>query len=146
MEGVRLPEAGGVCGVVGPEDSGGRRCHLRIAAFGGTLTGPPPHIQDVDSRDRRRRELERPEQQEPREPPEPSTSWWPVSSAEKKKNVTLVRAGPVWGGQNGGGGVTEDAVGRHRASEWWLSREAGLSRGVMVRHLELVEKTFTSHL
>ncbi|XP_070477668.1 integrin alpha-7 isoform X6 [Equus przewalskii] len=55
------------------------------------LCSPRPNILhlDVDSRDRRRRELERPEQQEPREPPEPSTSWWPVSSAEKKKNVTL---------------------------------------------------------
>ncbi|XP_023499515.2 integrin alpha-7 isoform X4 [Equus caballus] len=55
------------------------------------LCSPRPNILhlDVDSRDRRWRELERPEQQEPREPPEPSTSWWPVSSAEKKKNVTL---------------------------------------------------------
>ncbi|XP_057557834.1 integrin alpha-7 isoform X3 [Hippopotamus amphibius kiboko] len=55
------------------------------------LCSPRPNILhlDVDSRDRRRRELGRPEPQEPREPPEPSTSWWPVSSAEKKKNVTL---------------------------------------------------------
>uniref|UniRef100_A0A8C3WBU1 Integrin alpha-7 n=1 Tax=Catagonus wagneri TaxID=51154 RepID=A0A8C3WBU1_9CETA len=55
------------------------------------LCSPRPNILylDVDSRDRRRRELGRPEQQGPREQPEPSTSWWPVSSAEKKKNVTL---------------------------------------------------------
>ncbi|XP_058413977.1 integrin alpha-7 isoform X2 [Diceros bicornis minor] len=55
------------------------------------LCSPRPNILhlDVDSRDRRRRELERPEQLEPREPPEPSTSWWPVSSAEKKRNITL---------------------------------------------------------
>uniref|UniRef100_A0A8D1C9C5 Integrin alpha-7 n=1 Tax=Sus scrofa TaxID=9823 RepID=A0A8D1C9C5_PIG len=55
------------------------------------LCSPRPNILylDVDSRDRRRRELGRPEQQEPREQPEPSTSWWPVSSAEKKKNITL---------------------------------------------------------
>ncbi|XP_004429261.1 PREDICTED: integrin alpha-7 isoform X4 [Ceratotherium simum simum] len=55
------------------------------------LCSPRPNILhlDVDSRDRRRRELERPEQPEPREPPEPSTSWWPVSSAEKKRNITL---------------------------------------------------------
>ncbi|OWK16683.1 ITGA7 [Cervus elaphus hippelaphus] len=36
-----------------------------------------------------RRELGPPESQQPREQPEPSTSWWPVSSAEKKKNFTL---------------------------------------------------------
>ncbi|KAL2776284.1 integrin alpha-7 isoform 6 [Daubentonia madagascariensis] len=55
------------------------------------LCSPRPNILhlDVDSRDRRRRELEQPEQQESREQPEPSTSWWPVSSAEKKKNITL---------------------------------------------------------
>ncbi|EPQ14216.1 Integrin alpha-7 [Myotis brandtii] len=49
-------------------------------------------MRDVDSRDRRRRELEQPEQPEQQVPPEqqePSTSWWPVSSAEKKKNITL---------------------------------------------------------
>lgn len=48
-------------------------------------------IQDVDNRDRRRRELEQPEQQESYEQQEPSTSWWPVSYAEKKRNITLVR-------------------------------------------------------
>uniref|UniRef100_A0A8C9ASN8 Integrin alpha-7 n=1 Tax=Prolemur simus TaxID=1328070 RepID=A0A8C9ASN8_PROSS len=55
------------------------------------LCSPRPNILhlDVDSRDRRRRELEQPEQQESREQQEPSTSWWPVSSAEKKKNITL---------------------------------------------------------
>ncbi|XP_054446961.1 integrin alpha-7 isoform X2 [Pteronotus mesoamericanus] len=55
------------------------------------LCSPRPNILhlDVDSRDRRRRELEQPEPQEPRERREPSTSWWPVSSAEKKKNITL---------------------------------------------------------
>uniref|UniRef100_A0A8C6DKK3 Integrin alpha-7 n=1 Tax=Moschus moschiferus TaxID=68415 RepID=A0A8C6DKK3_MOSMO len=55
------------------------------------LCSPRPNILqlDVDSRDRRRRELGPPESQEPREQPEPSTSWWPVSSAEKKKNITL---------------------------------------------------------
>uniref|UniRef100_A0A2K5XCC4 Integrin subunit alpha 7 n=1 Tax=Mandrillus leucophaeus TaxID=9568 RepID=A0A2K5XCC4_MANLE len=57
------------------------------------LCSPRPNILhlDVDSRDRRRRELEPPEQQEPGERQEPSMSWWPVSSAEKKKNITLVR-------------------------------------------------------
>ncbi|PNJ44965.1 ITGA7 isoform 16 [Pongo abelii] len=55
------------------------------------LCSPRPNILhlDVDSRDRRRRELEPPEQQEPGEQQEPSMSWWPVSSAEKKKNITL---------------------------------------------------------
>ncbi|XP_043303437.1 integrin alpha-7 isoform X2 [Cervus elaphus] len=55
------------------------------------LCSPRPNILqlDVDSRDRRRRELGPPESQQPREQPEPSTSWWPVSSAEKKKNFTL---------------------------------------------------------
>lgn len=61
------------------------------------LCSPRPNILhlDVDSRDRRRRELEQPEQPEqpeqqvPPEQQEPSTSWWPVSSAEKKKNITL---------------------------------------------------------
>ncbi|XP_036154251.1 integrin alpha-7 isoform X6 [Myotis myotis] len=58
------------------------------------LCSPRPNILhlDVDSRDRRRRELEQPEQPEQQVPPEqqePSTSWWPVSSAEKKKNITL---------------------------------------------------------
>ncbi|XP_059259324.1 integrin alpha-7 isoform X1 [Mustela nigripes] len=55
------------------------------------LCSPRPNILhlNVDSRDRRRRELEQPEQEEPPEPPEPSTSWWPVSSSEKKKNITL---------------------------------------------------------
>lgn len=70
----------------------------------GHSLGPFPHIQDVDSRDRRRRELEQPEQPEqqvPREQQEPSTSWWPVSSAEKKKNITLVRAGQMCAGRMG---------------------------------------------
>ncbi|XP_047597231.1 integrin alpha-7 isoform X3 [Lutra lutra] len=55
------------------------------------LCSPRPNILqlNVDSKDRRRRELEQPEQEEPPEPPEPSTSWWPVSSSEKKKNITL---------------------------------------------------------
>ncbi|CAN0374795.1 unnamed protein product [Rangifer tarandus platyrhynchus] len=55
------------------------------------LCSPRPNVLqlDVDSRDRRRRELGPPESQQPREQPEPSTSWWPVSSAEKKKNFTL---------------------------------------------------------
>nr|XP_058937445.1 integrin alpha-7 isoform X6 [Kogia breviceps] len=60
------------------------------------LCSPRPNILhlDVDSRDRRRRELGQPEPQEPHEQPEPSTSWWPVSSAEKKKNVTLRTLNP----------------------------------------------------
>ncbi|XP_065744170.1 integrin alpha-7 isoform X9 [Phocoena phocoena] len=55
------------------------------------LCSPRPNILhlDVDSRDRRRRELGQPEPREPQERPEPSMSWRPVSSAEKKKNVTL---------------------------------------------------------
>ncbi|KAM8941778.1 integrin alpha-7 isoform 1-T1 [Lycaon pictus] len=55
------------------------------------LCSPRPNILhlDVDSRDRRRRELEQPKQEEHPEHLEPSTSWWPVSSAEKKKNITL---------------------------------------------------------
>ncbi|XP_065791045.1 integrin alpha-7 isoform X2 [Muntiacus reevesi] len=55
------------------------------------LCSPRPNVLqlDVDSRDRRRRELGPPESQQPREQPESSTSWWPVSSAEKKKNFTL---------------------------------------------------------
>lgn len=57
---------------------------------------PPATFQDVDSRERRRRELEPPKQPEPQERLEPSTSWWPVSSAEKKKNITLVRVGACW--------------------------------------------------
>ncbi|XP_070226441.1 integrin alpha-7 isoform X6 [Bos mutus] len=61
------------------------------------LCSPRPNILqlDVDSRDRRRRELGPPESQEPQEQPEPSTSWWPVSSAEKKKNITLDLPDPV---------------------------------------------------
>lgn len=55
---------------------------------------PAPCTQDVDSRDRRRRELGQPEPEKDPEQPEPSTSWWPVASAEKKRNITLVRAGP----------------------------------------------------
>ncbi|XP_036886100.1 integrin alpha-7 isoform X3 [Sturnira hondurensis] len=55
------------------------------------LCSPRPNVLhlDVDSRDRRRRELEQQERQEPPKQREPSTSWWPVSSAEKKKNITL---------------------------------------------------------
>ena len=69
----------------------------------------PSPPQDVDSRGRRRRELGPPESQQPREQPEPSTSWWPVSSAEKKKNFTLVRAGPTRSGRDSGrgGGMTD---------------------------------------
>ncbi|XP_028642482.1 integrin alpha-7 [Grammomys surdaster] len=54
------------------------------------ICSPRPNILhlDVDSRDRRRRELGQPEPQVPPEKVEPSTSWWPVSSAEKK-NLTL---------------------------------------------------------
>ncbi|XP_031205219.1 integrin alpha-7 isoform X2 [Mastomys coucha] len=54
------------------------------------ICSPRPNILhlDVDSRDRRRRELGQPEPQELPEKVEPSTSWWPVSSAEKK-NMTL---------------------------------------------------------
>ncbi|XP_068827230.1 integrin alpha-7 isoform X5 [Capricornis sumatraensis] len=70
---------------------------MRVELEGGQGSGqrglcsPRPNILqlDVDSRDRRRRELEPPELPEPREQPEPSTSWWPVSSAEKRKNITL---------------------------------------------------------
>lgn len=82
----------------------GRRCPLGVAVFGGTLTAPTACVQDVDSRDRRRRELEQPKQEEHPEHLEPSTSWWPVSSAEKKKNITLVRAGQTWYSQNVGRG------------------------------------------
>ncbi|XP_037370823.1 integrin alpha-7 isoform X2 [Talpa occidentalis] len=55
------------------------------------LCSPRPNILGlkVDSADRRRRELEQPERQEPRGQLEPSTSWWPVASAERKKNITL---------------------------------------------------------
>ncbi|XP_037000016.2 integrin alpha-7 isoform X2 [Artibeus jamaicensis] len=55
------------------------------------LCSPRPNVLhlDVDSRERRRRELEQQKQQEPPVQREPSTSWWPVSSAEKKKNITL---------------------------------------------------------
>lgn len=79
---------GSMCGLWGGDVTSGS-LHLE----GMSLVLPFPYIQDVDSRDRRRRELEQPEQQEPREQPAPSTSWWPVSSAEKKKNITLVREG-----------------------------------------------------
>ncbi|XP_076776833.1 integrin alpha-7 isoform X2 [Arvicanthis niloticus] len=69
---------------------------MRVELEGGRGTekkgicSPRPNILhlDVDNRDRRRRELGQPEPQEPPEKVEPSTSWWPVSSAEKK-NVTL---------------------------------------------------------
>ena len=69
---------------------------MRVELEGGQGPGkrgicsPRPNILqlDVDSRDRRRRELGQPEPQEPPEKVEPSTSWWPVSSAEKR-NVTL---------------------------------------------------------
>uniref|UniRef100_A0A452ULY2 Integrin alpha-7 n=1 Tax=Ursus maritimus TaxID=29073 RepID=A0A452ULY2_URSMA len=55
------------------------------------LCSPRPNILqlDVDSRDRRRRELGQPEPEKDPEQPEPSTSWWPVASAEKKRNITL---------------------------------------------------------
>ncbi|EGW12538.1 Integrin alpha-7 [Cricetulus griseus] len=71
---------------------------MRVELEGGQGPGkkgicsPRPNILrlDVDSRDRRPRELEQPEPQEPPEKLEPSsTSWWPVSSAERKRNVTL---------------------------------------------------------
>ncbi|KAL1775405.1 integrin alpha-7 isoform X1 [Sigmodon hispidus] len=70
---------------------------MRVELEGGQGPGkkgicsPRPNILrlDVDSRDRRRRELGQPEPQEPPEKLEPSTSWWPVSSAERKRNVTL---------------------------------------------------------
>ena len=85
------------------EGSGGGEATSGLL-LGGMLTASTPCIQDVDSRDRRRRELEQPEQQEHPEQPEPSTSWWPVSSAEKKKNITLVRAGQTWYSGNEGQG------------------------------------------
>ncbi|XP_058529242.1 integrin alpha-7 isoform X1 [Ochotona princeps] len=50
---------------------------------------PPPYLQKAGGRARRRRELEPPVPQAPHEQPEPSTSWWPVASLEKKKNITL---------------------------------------------------------
>ncbi|KAM4882237.1 integrin alpha-7 isoform 1-T1 [Thomomys bottae] len=70
---------------------------MRVELEGGqglgqkVLCSPRPNILhlDVDSRERRRRELEPPEQQEPQGQLEPSTSWWPVSSSGKKKNITL---------------------------------------------------------
>ncbi|XP_007533431.1 integrin alpha-7 isoform X2 [Erinaceus europaeus] len=70
---------------------------MRVELEGGQAPGqkglcsPRPNILrlNVGSRDRRRRELEQPTQQQPQEQLEPSTSWWPVSSAEKKKNITL---------------------------------------------------------
>lgn len=42
--------------------------------------------------------------------------------------------------------MIEDVVGRYRVLEWWLFREVGLLRGVMVRYLELVEKIFILYL
>ncbi|XP_037067837.1 integrin alpha-7 isoform X7 [Peromyscus leucopus] len=70
---------------------------MRVELEGGQGPGkkgicsPRPNILrlDVDSRDRKRRELEQPEPQETPEKLEPSTSWWPVSSAERKRNITL---------------------------------------------------------
>nr|XP_048274292.1 integrin alpha-7 isoform X5 [Myodes glareolus] len=70
---------------------------MRVELEGGQGPGkkgicsPRPNILrlDVDSRDRRRRELEPLRPEEPPEKLEPSTSWWPVSSAERKRNVTL---------------------------------------------------------
>ncbi|KAK2506160.1 hypothetical protein MC885_017408 [Smutsia gigantea] len=55
------------------------------------LCSPRPNTLrlDVDSRDRRRRELQLPEPPEPQEVPGRSPSWWPVSSAERKRNITL---------------------------------------------------------
>uniref|UniRef100_A0A7N5JER2 Integrin alpha-7 n=1 Tax=Ailuropoda melanoleuca TaxID=9646 RepID=A0A7N5JER2_AILME len=70
---------------------------MRVELEAGQATGqkglcsPRPNILqlDVDSRDRRRRELGQPEPEKDPEQPEPSTSWWPVASAEKKRNITL---------------------------------------------------------
>ncbi|XP_041523949.1 integrin alpha-7 isoform X3 [Microtus oregoni] len=70
---------------------------MRVELEGGQGPGkkgicsPRPNILrlDVDSRDRRRRELEPLRPEEPPEKLEPSTSWWPVSSAERKRNITL---------------------------------------------------------
>ncbi|CAH6778495.1 integrin alpha-7 isoform X2 [Phodopus roborovskii] len=70
---------------------------MRVELEGGQGPGkkgicsPRPNILrlDVESRDRRRRELEQPEPQQPPKKLEPSTSWWPVSSAERKRNITL---------------------------------------------------------
>lgn len=99
---VRLWEgchgAGGLRPVGGQEEGAGEE----VPPVPHWAPSPP---QDVDSRDRRRRELGQPEPREPHEQPEPSTSWWPVSSAEKKKNVTLVRAGHTWPRQDGVGHV-----------------------------------------
>ncbi|XP_036774232.2 integrin alpha-7 isoform X3 [Manis pentadactyla] len=55
------------------------------------LCSPRPNTLrlDVDSRDRRRRELQLLEPPEPHELPGWSPSWWPVSSAERKRNITL---------------------------------------------------------
>lgn len=103
-----------------------------VLSLEGHSLGACPHIQDVDSRDRRRRELEQPERQEPPEQREPSTSWWPVSSAEKKKNITLVRGGKVGYRHNGGVWWGERGCwGMELHSVRGVSREAGLLRGVM---------------
>lgn len=88
----------------------------------------PPPPQDVDSRDRRRRELGPPESQQPREQPEPSTSWWPVSSAEKKKNFTLVRAGPTRSGRDSGRGRWHDRCGG-KGSAWSFRVRAACDEG-----------------
>lgn len=73
---------------------------------------PFPHTQDVDIRDRRRRELQLLEPPEPHELPVWSPSWWPVSSAERKRNITLVRVGQTWCSR--------------WDSRWWASWEADL--------------------
>lgn len=106
--GVRLREVchggGHVWGGGGQEEGSGEEMPSQDCRIRRDSPGPFPHIQDVDSRDRRRRELEQPEQPEQQVPPEqqePSTSWWPVSSAEKKKNITLVRAGQMCAGRMG---------------------------------------------
>lgn len=124
------------------EGSGGGEA-ISGLPLGGMLTALTPCIQDVDSRDRRRRELEQPEPQERPEQPEPSTSWWPVSSAEKKRNITLVRAGQAWSGRNEGLGCW--SCDRGRWGTWSFRgvgvQEAGLLKGVMARHLDRVDKT-----
>lgn len=106
----------------------GKRCHLFLLRLEGPSLGAPPRPQDVDSRDRRRRELGPPESQQPREQPEPSTSWWPVSSAEKKKNFTLVRAGPTRSGRDSGRGRWHDRCGG-KGSAWSFRVRAACDEG-----------------